>query len=43
MIIDLGMGKADYCVYTSDLSQAYVDFNKSEYALPIEKSRGAAQ
>jgi glutamate N-acetyltransferase/amino-acid N-acetyltransferase len=33
--IDLNIGKADYNVYTSDLSQEYVDFNTTEYAAPI--------
>ncbi len=33
--IDLHIGDASYTVYTSDLSQEYVDFNKSEYAAPI--------
>lgn len=32
--IDLNIGKADYTVYTSDLSQEYVDFNTAEYAVP---------
>lgn len=32
--IDLNIGDAGYTVYTSDLSQEYVDFNKSEYAAP---------
>ena len=26
----------DYNVYTSDISQAYVDFNRSEYAVPVK-------
>ncbi|MBK1789609.1 bifunctional glutamate N-acetyltransferase/amino-acid acetyltransferase ArgJ [Persicirhabdus sediminis] len=30
--IDLHLGKADYEVYTSDLSPEYIDFNRSEYA-----------
>lgn len=32
--IDLNIGRADYIVYTSDLSQEYVDFNTAEYAVP---------
>ena len=31
--IDLNLGDAEYVVYTSDLSQAYVEFNASEYNL----------
>lgn len=34
--IDLGMGEAGYSVYTSDLSQEYVDFNRTEYAAPVK-------
>lgn len=30
--IDLNQGKADYEMYSSDLSPEYVDFNRSEYA-----------
>ncbi len=30
--IDLHQGKADYTMYTSDLSPEYIDFNRSEYA-----------
>jgi len=30
--INLHQGKADYEVYTSDLSPEYIDFNRSEYA-----------
>ena len=33
--IDLNIGSATYTVYTSDLSQEYVDFNKAEYAVRI--------
>ncbi len=33
--IDLNRGKSEYCVYTSDLSQEYVDFNTSEYMAPV--------
>lgn len=32
IIIDLNQGKADYTMYSSDLSPEYVDFNRSEYA-----------
>lgn len=30
--IDLGIGNSTHCIYTSDLSPEYVDFNRSEYA-----------
>ena len=30
--IDLNQGRADYIMYSSDLSPEYVDFNRSEYA-----------
>ena len=30
--IDLHQGKAEYEIYTSDLSPEYIDFNRSEYA-----------
>lgn len=30
--INLNQGDADYCMYSSDLSPEYVDFNRSEYA-----------
>lgn len=30
--VDLHLGKADYTIYTSDLSPEYIDFNRSEYA-----------
>ena len=29
---DLHLGRADYTMYTSDLSPEYIDFNRSEYA-----------
>ena len=32
IIINLNQGKADYTMYSSDLSPEYVDFNRSEYA-----------
>ncbi|MFN7287022.1 MAG: bifunctional ornithine acetyltransferase/N-acetylglutamate synthase, partial [Verrucomicrobiota bacterium] len=34
--IDLNLGEATYTVYTSDLSQEYVDFNRTEYAAPVQ-------
>ena len=34
--IDLNVGDAIYNVYTSDLSQEYVDFNRTEYAAPVK-------
>ena len=34
--IDLNLGEASYMVYTSDLSQEYVDFNRTEYAAPVK-------
>ena len=30
--INLNQGGADYCMYSSDLSPEYIDFNRSEYA-----------
>lgn len=33
--IDLNIGNASYTVYTSDLSQEYVDFNCTEYAVRV--------
>jgi len=30
--IHLNQGDADYCMYSSDLSPEYIDFNRSEYA-----------
>ena len=30
--INLNLGKAEYEVYSSDLSPEYIDFNRSEYA-----------
>tara|TARA_B100000519_G_scaffold123845_1_gene107023 strand:- start:4 stop:1242 length:1239 start_codon:yes stop_codon:yes gene_type:complete len=30
--VDLHLGKADYTIYTSDISPEYIDFNRSEYA-----------
>ena len=35
--VDLNLGKADYNVYTSDLSQEYVEFNSQEYAIRVAK------
>lgn len=34
--INLNRGRGEYVVYTSDLSQQYVDFNRSEYAVPSD-------
>jgi glutamate N-acetyltransferase/amino-acid N-acetyltransferase len=30
--INLQQGRAEYTMYTSDLSPEYIDFNRSEYA-----------
>ena len=30
--INLNQGRADYVMYSSDLSPEYIDFNRSEYA-----------
>ena len=35
--IDLNIARAEYTVFTSDLSQEYVNFNTSEYAVPTVK------
>lgn len=35
--IDLNMGDASYTVYTSDLSQEYVEFNRAEYAVRVAR------
>lgn len=37
--IDLNMGSANYVVYTSDLSEEYVDFNASEYSAAVHARR----
>lgn len=37
--IDLNQGSANHVVYTSDLSQAYVDFNSSEYSAAVHAKR----
>ncbi|MBL9117982.1 MAG: bifunctional glutamate N-acetyltransferase/amino-acid acetyltransferase ArgJ [Verrucomicrobiaceae bacterium] len=37
--IDLNLGTADYTVYTSDLSEEYVDFNSSEYSAAVHAKR----
>ncbi len=37
--IDLNLGTANYVVYTSDLSEAYVDFNSSEYSAAVHAKR----
>ena len=30
--VNLHLGKADYTIYTSDISPDYIDFNRSEYS-----------
>lgn len=37
--IDLNLGTSDYVVYTSDLSEEYVDFNSSEYSAAVHAKR----
>ena len=37
--IDLNLGSAEHIVYTSDLSEEYVDFNASEYSAAIHAKR----
>jgi glutamate N-acetyltransferase/amino-acid N-acetyltransferase len=37
--IDLNLGTSGYTVYTSDLSEQYVDFNSSEYSAAIHAKR----
>lgn len=37
--IDLNIGSANHIVYTTDLSEAYVDFNSSEYSAAIHAKR----
>ena len=37
--IDLNLGTSGYTVYTSDLSEAYVDFNSAEYSAAIHAKR----
>ncbi len=37
--IDLNLGNANHIVYTSDLSEAYVDFNSSEYSAAVHSRR----
>jgi glutamate N-acetyltransferase/amino-acid N-acetyltransferase len=37
--IDLNVGSANHVVYTSDLSEAYVDFNSSEYSAAVHAKR----
>ena len=37
VVIDLHLGDADYSVYTSDLSEEYVAFNRLEYALKTKE------
>ena len=33
--IDLNLGEAEHSVFTSDLSQEYVDYNRAEYAVRV--------
>ena len=37
VVIDLNLGSASYNVFTSDLSQEYVEFNSQEYAIRVAK------
>ena len=37
--IDLNLGTANYVVYTSDLSEEYVDFNAAEYNAAVHSKR----
>ncbi len=37
--IDLNLGTSEHIVYTSDLSEEYVDFNASEYAAAVHSRR----
>ncbi|HEY1083625.1 MAG TPA: bifunctional glutamate N-acetyltransferase/amino-acid acetyltransferase ArgJ [Prosthecobacter sp.] len=37
--IDLNQGSANHIVYTSDLSEEYVDFNSSEYSAAVHAKR----
>lgn len=37
--IDLNLGTAEHIVYTSDLSEEYVDFNASEYSAAVHARR----
>ena len=37
--IDLNLGSANHIVYTTDLSEAYVDFNSSEYSAAVHAKR----
>lgn len=37
--IDLNLGSADYHVFTTDLSEEYVDFNSSEYSAAVYAKR----
>jgi glutamate N-acetyltransferase/amino-acid N-acetyltransferase len=40
--IDLNLGTSGYTVYTSDLSEEYVDFNSAEYSAAIHAKRQRA-
>jgi glutamate N-acetyltransferase/amino-acid N-acetyltransferase len=37
--IDLNLGSANYDVYTTDLSEEYVDFNAAEYSAAVHSKR----
>ena len=37
--IDLNLGEASYNVYTTDLSEEYVDFNSAEYSAAVHAKR----
>lgn len=37
--IDLNLGSANYDVYTTDLSEEYVDFNSAEYSAAVHSKR----
>ena len=37
--IDLNLGEAEYNVFTTDLSEEYVDFNSSEYSAAVHAKR----
>ena len=40
--IDLNLGDAEYTLYTNDISEAYVDYNRSEYSILEHKQRTGA-
>ena len=37
--IDLNLGRANYDVYTTDLSGEYVDFNSAEYSAAVHSKQ----